>query len=55
MRILRISSGSSGFVRRYESGYTGEGGRRDSRRWCFEGAQGMVGGQDREDLGYIQV
>jgi hypothetical protein len=53
-RILRLSSGSSGQVRRYERGYTGEGGRMDYRKWCSGGARGMVRAQDREDSGFFR-
>src|SRR5829696_2096558 len=35
--ILRLSSGSSGFVRRYERGYTGRVGGEDKEMWCSGG------------------
>jgi hypothetical protein len=40
--ILQLSSGSSGYMRRYERAYTGEIGRRGIGRWCSGGPQGMV-------------
>jgi hypothetical protein len=33
--------GFVGFMRRYERGYTGEGGKRMIGKWCSEGPEGM--------------
>ena len=48
--IPLLSSGSSGYLRRYERIHEGEW-EEGIGRWCSEGAQGMVRGQDREDSG----
>jgi hypothetical protein len=49
--LCRILRPSSGFVSRYERGYSGEGGRMDYRKWCSGGPEDMVRGQDMEDYG----